>query len=113
MSTIFNKIIKREIPAQIVFEDEHCLAFRDVSPQAPIHILIIPKKEIKSLATVKTEDKALLGHLLYIAGQIALAEGIAENGYRVVINTNEQGGQTVYHLHLHLLAGRNMKWPPG
>lgn len=113
MSTIFNKIINREIPAQIVFEDEHCLAFRDVSPQAPIHILIIPKKEIKSLATVKAEEKTLLGHLLYIASQIALAEGIAENGYRVVINTNEQGGQTVYHLHLHLLAGRNMKWPPG
>ncbi len=110
--TIFGKIIRREIPANIVYEDELCLAFKDVNPQAPIHILIIPKKNISQLSEVTIEDQSLLGHLLLIAKQIAEQVGL-KKGYRVVINNGEDGGQTVYHLHLHLLGDRALGWPPG
>jgi histidine triad (HIT) family protein len=110
--TIFSKIIRKEIPADIVYEDDLALAFRDVVPQAPVHILIIPKQLIVSIAAATTADAALLGHLLLIVKRVATQEGL-ENGYRVVINTGEDGGQTVFHLHLHLLGKRSMAWPPG
>ncbi|WP_310424411.1 histidine triad nucleotide-binding protein [Chamaesiphon sp. VAR_48_metabat_135_sub] len=110
--TIFSKIIRKEIPADIIYEDDLALAFRDVQPQAPVHILIIPKKPIESIAQASTEDAALLGHLLLTVKRVATQEGL-ENGYRVVINTGEDGGQTVFHLHLHLLGKRTMAWPPG
>ncbi len=110
--TLFGKIIRREIPADIVYEDDQCLAFRDISPQAPTHILVIPKKAIPKLSEAKSEDKALLGHLLFIVSDIAREQKL-ENGYRVVINTGEEAGQTVFHLHLHLLGGRGLGWPPG
>jgi histidine triad (HIT) family protein len=110
--TIFSKIIRKEIPADIVYEDDLVLAFRDVQPQAPVHILVIPKKPIESIATATTEDGALLGHLLLTIKRVAAQEGL-EQGYRVVINTGEDGGQTVFHLHLHLLGKRSMTWPPG
>jgi len=110
--TIFSKIIRREIPADIVYEDDLCLAFRDITPQAPIHILVIPKKPISKLSEAQTEDEALLGHLLFAVSEIAKEQSL-EKGYRVVINTGEDGGQTVFHLHLHLLGGRALGWPPG
>ncbi len=110
--TIFSKIIRKEIPADIVYEDDLALAFRDLYPQAPVHILIIPKQPIVSLAEAKASDTQLLGHLLIVVKQIADQEGL-EDGYRVVINTGSDGGQTVFHLHLHLLGKRAMAWPPG
>ncbi len=110
--TLFSRIIRREIPADIVYEDDRALAFRDINPQAPVHILVIPKKPIPNLAAAQSEDEALLGHLLLVVKQIAAQEGLAA-GYRVVINTGTDGGQTVYHLHLHLLGGRGLQWPPG
>jgi histidine triad (HIT) family protein len=113
MSTIFKKIIDREIPANIVYEDELCLAFHDVSPQAPTHVLLIPKKEVVNVAGLKEEDRALAGHLLLTAGKVARELGIEEGGYRVVANCGSDGGQSVDHLHLHILAGRPLKWPPG
>ena len=111
--TIFKKIIDREIPADIIYEDELCLAFRDINPQAPVHVLLIPKKEIVSLAEIQSEDRNLLGHLLLAARAIAEQEGIAEGGFRVVANSRADGGQTVDHLHFHILGGRRMTWPPG
>ncbi|MEW9572531.1 histidine triad nucleotide-binding protein [Rhodanobacter sp. Si-c] len=111
--TIFDKIIRREIPADIVYEDEELLAFRDVNPQAPVHVLFIPKKPIATLNDATAEDAALLGRLLLAAADYARREGFADQGYRTVVNCNEYGGQTVFHLHLHLLAGRHMHWPPG
>ncbi len=113
MSTIFNKIIDKEIPADIVYEDDLCLAFRDIDPKAPTHVLIIPKKEIPSLAEASEDDKELLGHLLLTASKIAKDLGISDSGYRLVANTNSEGGQEVNHLHIHLLGGRQMTWPPG
>ncbi|MEM6449007.1 MAG: histidine triad nucleotide-binding protein [Cyanobacteria bacterium P01_D01_bin.105] len=110
--TIFSKIIRREIPADIVYEDDLCLAFRDITPQAPTHILLIPKKPMPKLADAEEEDKKLLGHLLFAVQAVAKQENL-DNGYRVVINTGEDGGQTVFHLHLHLLGGRPLGWPPG
>ncbi|MBW4629403.1 MAG: HIT domain-containing protein [Brasilonema octagenarum HA4186-MV1] len=110
--TIFSKIIRREIPADIVYEDDLALAFRDINSQAPVHILVIPKKPIPRLADAESGDDALLGHLLLTAKRVAEQAGLA-NGYRVVINTGPDGGQTVYHLHLHILGGRQMAWPPG
>ena len=110
--TIFGKIIRKEIPADIVYEDNLALAFRDVNPQAPVHILVIPKQPIAQLADAESKDHALMGHLLLTVKRVAEQEGLT-NGYRVVINTGEDGGQTVYHLHLHLLGGRSMSWPPG
>lgn len=110
--TIFSKIIRREIPADIVYEDDLAIAFRDVNAQAPVHILVIPKKPIPKLADAQPEDQALLGHLLLVVQRVAAQEGLTQ-GYRTVINTGEDGGQTVYHLHLHILGGRFMAWPPG
>ncbi len=110
--TIFGKIIRKEIPADIVYEDNLAVAFRDVNPQAPVHILVIPKQPIAKLADAESNDHALMGHLLLTVKRVAEQEGLT-NGYRVVINTGEDGGQTVYHLHLHLLGGRSMSWPPG
>ena len=111
--TIFGKIIDREIPADIVYEDDLCLAFRDINPVAPTHILIIPKKDITALAEVQGIDHAVLGHLMVKASEIAREEGLEDGGYRVVINNGEGAGQTVSHLHLHLLGGRPFTWPPG
>lgn len=113
MSTIFKKIIDREIPADIVYEDDFCLAFRDVSPQAPIHVLLIPKKEITNLAGLSDVDQQLAGHLLLKVSHIARELGIEQSGYRVVANCGQHGGQSVNHLHFHILAGRQLKWPPG
>ncbi|ABW27181.1 histidine triad nucleotide-binding protein [Acaryochloris marina] len=110
--TIFSKIIRREIPADIVYEDGLAIAFRDVSPQAPIHILVIPKKPIPRLSEAEQQDETLLGHLLRVVQQVAVQEKL-EQGFRVVINNGEDGGQTVEHLHLHLLGGRSLSWPPG
>lgn len=109
---IFLKIINRQLPAKIVYEDEHCLAFHDINPQAPVHVLIIPRKEIRTHADITEEDRTLLGHLHLVAARLARQLGI-ENGYRIVINCRELAGQTVPHLHLHLLGGRAMGWPPG
>ncbi|MBD3815585.1 MAG: histidine triad nucleotide-binding protein [Halothiobacillus sp.] len=111
--TVFSKIIRREIPADIVFENDRVLAFRDINPQAPVHILIIPKKPIPTLNDIQAEDAPLLGELFVVAAQLAAEEGIAEAGYRTVFNCRDHGGQEVYHLHLHLLGGRQMTWPPG
>ncbi len=111
-NTIFGKIIRKEIPADIVYEDNLVLAFRDVNPQAPVHILVVPKQSIAQLADAESQDHALMGHLLLTVKRVAVQEGLT-NGYRVVINTGEEGGQTVDHLHLHLLGGRSMNWPPG
>ncbi|MEZ6134860.1 MAG: histidine triad nucleotide-binding protein [Pirellulaceae bacterium] len=111
--TIFSKIIRKEIPANIVHEDDFCLAFHDVSPQAPTHVLVIPKKPIESLEHLEQEDAALLGHLWLTIQQIARQLGIAKAGYRVVANCGSDGGQSVDHLHFHILAGRKLQWPPG
>lgn len=110
--TIFKKIIDREIPADIVYEDEHCLAFRDINPQAPVHLLLIPKKEIRSLAETTPDDQALLGHLLLTIRKLAGEFGLT-GGFRTVANTGADGGQTVDHLHFHLLGQRPLDWPPG
>jgi histidine triad (HIT) family protein len=111
--TLFSKIIRREIPAHIVFEDEHVLGFKDIAPQAPTHILFVPKRAIATLNDMSAADAELLGRLLLAASAYAKAQGFAESGYRVVMNCNHDGGQTVFHVHLHLLAGRAMSWPPG
>ncbi len=108
MSTIFSKIIAREIPADIVYEDDLVLAFRDIAPQAPVHILIVPKKEIATVNDVSVEDETALGRLLTVAAKIAGDEGIAESGYRLIVNCNEDGGQEVFHLHMHILGGRRL-----
>ena len=111
--TLFTKIINREIPADIVYETDDVLAFRDINPQAPVHILIIPKEPIPTINDLRGEHVALVGKIYLAAAQIAEEEGIAEDGYRVVMNCNEAGGQMVYHIHLHLLGGRQLHWPPG
>lgn len=111
--TIFGKIIRREIPADIVYEDDLCLAFRDANPQAPVHILVIPKQAIAKLSDAESKDHALMGHLLLTVKRVAEQEGLADDGYRVVINNGSKAGQSVDHLHLHILGGRQMKWPPG
>lgn len=112
--TIFKKIIDKEIPAKVVFEDDLCLAFHDISPQAPTHILLIPKKEIRSMNDIdKGSDKDILGHLMVKAHEIAQDQKIGDEGYRLVVNTNKNGGQTVDHLHIHILGGRALNWPPG
>ena len=110
--TIFKKIIDREIPADIVYEDDLCLAFNDISPQAPTHVLLIPKKEIPTVNDLTEDDQQLMGHLFLVAGKLA-REQDAGGGYRLVVNCGPDAGQEVYHIHLHLLAGRKMKWPPG
>jgi histidine triad (HIT) family protein len=111
MTCLFCRIISREIPATIVAEDEYCLAFRDINPQAPTHILVIPKEHVPSLNQMT--DPAVAGRVLAFARDLAVKVGIAERGYRVVINTNAEAGQTVFHLHAHLLGGRVQGWPPG
>jgi histidine triad (HIT) family protein len=111
--TLFSKIIRREIPADIVFEDEHVLAFRDINPQAPVHVLFIPKQAVATLDDLTPDQAELVGRLLLAAAAYARREGFAEAGYRTVFNCNRDGGQTVFHLHLHLLAGRALGWPPG
>lgn len=111
--TIFKKIIDKELDADIVYEDDMCLAFRDVNPQAPTHILVIPKKEIRSMNDISAEeDQEILGHLMVKASQIAKDQGLAE-GFRLVVNTEAKAGQSVFHLHIHILGGRSMNWPPG
>jgi len=111
--TLFGKILRGELPADRVWEDERCIAFRDINPAAPTHILVIPRQHIATANEFAEADKALLGHLLWVASQIAEQQGVSQDGYRLVINCNADGGQTVYHLHIHLLAGRGMGWPPG
>ncbi|MCY4536874.1 MAG: HIT domain-containing protein [Chloroflexi bacterium] len=108
MSTIFSKIIAREIPADIVYEDDLVLAFRDIAPQAPVHILIVPKQEIATVNDVSAADEEALGRLFIVAAKIASDEGIAENGYRLIVNCNADGGQEVFHLHMHILGGRRL-----
>ena len=110
--TIFKKIIDGEIPAEIVYEDELCLAFKDIQPAAPVHVLVIPKKEIENVAALSDDDQALAGHLLLAVGKVARKLGL-EDGYRVVANCGRDGGQSVDHLHLHILSGRKLTWPPG
>ena len=110
---IFCKIAAGEIPADVVYEDERLRAFRDASPQAPLHVLIIPKRHLASLDEAGPGHRDLLGEILVLAGELARAEGVSEGGYRTVINTGDHGGQTVHHLHMHLLGGRSMRWPPG
>jgi histidine triad (HIT) family protein len=110
--TIFSKIIDRKIPARIEHEDDFCLAFHDVAPQAPTHVLVIPKKPIPSLADLEPADEALVGHLVLVATQLAAKLGLGD-GYRLVVNCGRDGGQSVDHLHVHLLGGRSLGWPPG
>lgn len=112
METIFSKIIRREIPASIVYEDDLALAFKDVNPQAPIHLLVIPKEPIPQLAQAEPSHQELLGHLLLVAQRVAEEVGLT-NGYRLVINNGQDAGQTVFHLHIHILGGRPLDWPPG
>lgn len=112
MSTIFKKIIDKEIPANIIFEDDQCLAFHDVSPQAPTHVLVIPKKEIESLDELAADDEALMGHMWMVIRNLAKELNLGD-GYRVVVNCGRDGGQSVDHLHFHILGGRSLKWPPG
>lgn len=113
MASLFTKIINGEIKGTIVYQDEHCAVINDIQPQAPKHLLVIPKKEIESVASASSEDQMVLGHLLLTAAKVARDQGFAQSGYRLVINTGKNGGQTVSHLHIHLLAGRQMEWPPG
>ncbi len=111
--TLFQKICDHEIPADLVHEDEHCIAFRDIAPQAPVHVLIVPRKPIPRLGLAQPEDAPLLGHLLLMAGEVARKLGVAESGFRIAINHGRDGGESVPHLHVHLLAGRPLDWPPG
>ena len=111
--TLFEKIIARQIPSKIVYEDDLVLAFHDVNPQAPVHVLIVPKKPIPRIAEARVEDQALLGHLLVQASHVATLLGISQTGYRLVINNGRDGGESVPHLHCHILGGRSMTWPPG
>ncbi len=113
MSSLFTKIINREIPADIVYEDDQIIAFNDINPQAPVHILIVPKKEIATLNDLEIKDQEILGKMFLTAKKLAVKLNIDKTGYRTVFNCNEHGGQTVFHIHLHLLGGRQLVWPPG
>ena len=108
---LFCRIVRGEIPARLVAQDEHCLAFRDINPQAPVHVLVVPREHVPSLNEVT--EPALVGRMHLLAARVARDEGLAERGYRTVINTNADAGQTVFHIHLHVLGGRSMEWPPG
>lgn len=110
--TIFTHIINRKIPADIIYEDDAVLAFNDINPQAPIHFLVIPKKPIATINDIQQEDREVVGHLHFVAAKIAEERGFADDGFRVVMNCNQYGGQTVYHIHLHVLAGKPLGWPP-
>jgi histidine triad (HIT) family protein len=112
-NTIFAKILRKEVPARIVHEDEHCIAFHDISPQAPVHVLVIPRKAFANVDAMTDDDVPLLGHLFRVARDLARQLGVAESGYRLVINNGASAGQTVFHLHVHLLGGRAFGWPPG
>ena len=111
--TLFQKIADKEIPATLVYEDDLCVAFRDISPAAPVHVLLVPRKPIPDIAAAQAEDAELLAHIMLNVGEIARAEGIAEGGFRTVLNTGTNGGQTVPHLHIHIIGGRSLQWPPG
>lgn len=113
MNCLFCRIIERKIPSKIIYEDERVLAFDDINPQAPIHVLVIPKKHISTSLELKNEDNELIGYMFQIANKIAKDKGVAERGFRLVMNSNREAGQSVFHIHLHLLAGRPMHWPPG
>ena len=110
---LFCSISAKKIPADIIYEDSEAVAFNDINPKAPVHVLIIPKKHISTILDITDEDNALIGHLFRLAGKIAKGKGIAERGFRLVMNTNADAGQSVFHIHLHLLGGRQMHWPPG
>ena len=111
--TIFSKIIRGELEADVVYSDDLCMAFRDINPQAPVHILIIPRKTISGIDAMADEDASIVGHLFQVARDVEVQLGVADSGYRLVINNGVAAGQTVFHLHVHLLAGRNLNWPPG
>lgn len=111
--TIFDGILAGEIPADIVYEDNRAMGFRDINPQAPVHVLVIPRRRIRSLAEMDSDDTELIGHLLHVCAEIARAEGIDQSGYRVVTNVGRDGGQSVDHIHFHVLGGRTIGWPPG
>jgi len=111
--TIFQKIIDRELDADIVFENDNIIAFNDINPIAPVHVLIVPKKPIESINSIEKEDDHLMGEMFLVAKELAKKLKINDSGYRTVFNTNEDGGQTVYHIHLHLIGGRKLDWPPG
>lgn len=111
-STIFDKIISKEIPADIIYEDSKALAFKDINPQAPVHFLVIPKTPIATINDINEDNADLVGHLYVVAAKVAKEMGFAEDGYRAVMNCNQNGGQTVYHIHLHVLAGKPLGWPP-
>ncbi len=110
---LFCQIVQKKIPAKVVFEDEQVLAFEDINPQAPVHLLVIPRKHLATLNDVDGPEEGLAGHLLAVANRLAKERGVAESGYRVVINVNRDAQQTVFHLHVHVLGGRGFKWPPG
>lgn len=113
MNCIFCRIVRKEIPSRIIYEDDMVLAFEDIAPQSPIHILVIPKKHYSTVLDISEEDKELIGHIFMVINKIAKQKGFDEKGFRVVMNCNSQGGQTVFHVHFHILAGRQMHWPPG
>jgi histidine triad (HIT) family protein len=113
MDCLFCRIAQQQLPAAILHEDDRVVAFRDISPQAPVHMLVIPKKHVTTINDLQPDDAALVGHMVLTAQKLAKAEGIDESGYRLVMNCNREGGQTVYHIHLHVLGGRGMQWPPG
>ncbi len=113
MDCLFCKIAEKKMKAKIIYEDDLAVAFEDIAPQAPVHVLVIPKKHIPTTLDLKKEDHALIGHLCQVATQVAKEKGIAEWGFRLVMNTNAEAGQSVYHIHLHVLGGRRMGWPPG
>jgi len=112
MDCLFCKIVEKEIPAQVIYEDDKVLAFNDINPQAPTHFLVIPRKHIATLNDISDEDRELVGHMVQVAGKIAAEQGFAADGYRTVFNCNPHGGQTVYHIHLHVLGGKPLGWPP-
>ncbi len=113
MDCIFCKIISGEIPAEIIHRDDEIVAFRDINPEAPVHLLIVPVKHIETITDIDTEDQNLVGRMVFVAKQLCEQEGISESGFRMVLNCREHGGQEVYHLHIHVLGGRAMRWPPG
>jgi len=113
MDCIFCRIARKEIPSTIVYEDEHAIAFEDVNPQAPVHVLVVPRKHIPTNLDLTEDDSNLVGHLFLVANKVAQQKGIAERGFRLLMNCNREAGQTVFHIHLHLLGGRVMGWPPG
>ncbi len=112
-NNVFARILRKELPADVLHEDDRCMAFKDLAPQAPSHFLVIPKSPLVRLSDAGEGDRDLLGHLLWVAAEVAREQGISESGYRVVINNGERAGQAVFHLHLHVLGGRELTWPPG